>query len=171
MAGKQKETASGATVATSVWSKSVAVQRAYALWPQFAYMLLVDGFQSHRRKRCNAVASVGAASFRGTQYACLNSRDAKDLGSAPDSRLDELRDWLDENDAGCPGVYSYDYDYGADAACGVDGAYSVYPGFYSQETGQPRAQVAQGEHVEERAGVAHGEQAQEVLEPVGRLVQ
>ena len=70
--GAWKEKASGGFTATGVWNKSVGIQRAYGLYPQFAYMLLVDGFRAHRDKRCEVSASYGDDAFRSEPYACAS---------------------------------------------------------------------------------------------------
>ena len=111
--GAWREKSNGAMASTSVWHKSVAIQRWYSLYPQFAYMLLVEGFQSHRKKRCRVWGAYKGEAFISSDYGC-SAPEGKSLEEAKDSALFGLGAFLGEHR--CPAFdeaiqYSYSYDY------------------------------------------------------------
>lgn len=119
--GAWREKANGAMTATSVWNKSPTVQRWYALYPQFAYMLLVEGFQSHRKKRCQVWGAFEGEAYVSKEYGCW-APSGRSLDEAKGSALRGLDTFL--GDASCPafdalweGSYSYSYDAAYGGAC------------------------------------------------------
>ena len=106
--GAFKKTAGGSYVSTSIWEKSVRVQRWYALNPQFAYSLIIDSFKSQRTKECRLEADLDGEDFTSEAYGC-SWRTATVVDAKRDARADLLR-WLADRGAYCANVVGPD-DY------------------------------------------------------------
>ena len=136
--GAWQKTDSGSVISTSIWTKSVAIQRWYALNPQWAYQLIVNSFMSNRVKHCRINASLqGVDDFTSHAYECT-WRDA-DVDDAKSDAKKELAAWLVDAGAYCANrVYDYSYSYEdpgaaeglAEASCAVSGPFSKHRSFY-----------------------------------------
>ncbi|KAH8060351.1 ATPase [Aureococcus anophagefferens] len=145
VAARREDRLGESVVSTSIWTKSVAIQRWYALNPQWAYQLIVHSFMSNRAKHCRVTASLaGVEDFASHAYECtwrdMNVDDAKS-----DAKR-ELAAWLVDAGAYCANqVYDYSYSYEdpgaaeglAEAACAVSGPFSKHRSFYSKSDEGP----------------------------------